>query len=508
MACILDVPSSSSSALSTRQRLGQSIGRKRLLKNADPKHVIHPSFDTQMAITSVNFLNETNILSADSQGQIAVHRLPVGSSDIHKVLELPPLQDHLALVNLCPLSDGTSFGVGLPNGDYRIYSVEEGRWSSSGTALTHSSPSPSYRGYQMYGARRRYHRDFQNSMWSCLVDGSSHCYTSPSSHWSEISDWENKRCMTRPNSYQWLENIDSLPGRYPSTQDGWAFRETASTLHSAFVDPERDCFSVMDHRVPGPVLCYSNKSRPCQEDITACCFISDNALATSHVWRATSDKHPSNSIRIWDLRKMNEKPAVQHVLPSFPYDSIRNVERATEWFVSGDEQNTLVGPSSQTNASSNHQYITKLSPSRDLNNTLVITLQLADRRTELVIYDYIHNKVTFQQTCDEDSPVVAAVTPNHDFVATSSILAGAKTKISFFDPHHKTTTTTTTKSRKRPATTTVPRPAAALVGCFSPELEDRLGIRTRLTSLSWNATGTSLVGGSLDGDLFVWEGDE
>jgi hypothetical protein len=31
---------------------------------------------------------------------------------------------------------------------------------------------------------------------------------------------------------------------------------------------------------------------------------------------------------------------------------------------------------------------------------------------------------------------------------------------------------------------------------------------TELGSLAWNATGTALVGGAVNGDLFVWDPDD
>ena len=46
-----------------------------------------------------------------------------------------------------------------------------------------------------------------------------------------------------------------------------------------------------------------------------------------------------------------------------------------------------------------------------------------------------------------------------------------------------------------------------LVGTpFAPVIEDEIGIRARLSCLAFNKTGTSLVGGTDAGDLFLWRG--
>ena len=44
------------------------------------------------------------------------------------------------------------------------------------------------------------------------------------------------------------------------------------------------------------------------------------------------------------------------------------------------------------------------------------------------------------------------------------------------------------------------------MGDISPNVFDRDGIPSRITALAFNDTSTSLVGGTLDGDIFVWRG--
>jgi hypothetical protein len=41
---------------------------------------------------------------------------------------------------------------------------------------------------------------------------------------------------------------------------------------------------------------------------------------------------------------------------------------------------------------------------------------------------------------------------------------------------------------------------------MDPCLVDRYGVETELACVAMNANGTSILGGSVDGDLFVWRG--
>lgn len=150
----------------------------------------------------------------------------------------------------------------------------------------------------------------------------------------------------------------------------------------------------------------------------------------------------------------------------------------------------------------------------------MISLQSTDPyksgATNLILYDYIRDSVIVQQTLPHDS--VVAATPTLDHVVVAHTEAGARTKISILDTTLRSPQPC--PSRKRSAGMDVPRSrttttssnagasscAMVVVGHMSPCLEDNLGLRTRLTSLSWNAEGTSFAGGSVDGDLFVWGG--
>jgi hypothetical protein len=186
------------------------------------------------------------------------------------------------------------------------------------------------------------------------------------------------------------------------------------------------------------------------------------------------------------------------------------MESTLQWCVSEreNEKQICVGPSERPSSSNRHTCINKLVASCD-NTTIMISLQSVNQSADLVFYDYIRDSVTSQFAVPQYS--VVAATPSLDHVAIAHTEVGVRTKISLLDPRQSRRR----PSRKRPAGTDVPlcstagsigTVCGAVVGHMSPVLEDSVGIRTRLESLSWNADGTSVEGGSLDGDLFVWDG--
>jgi hypothetical protein len=571
---------------SVRRRLGQSIARKRLLVKGDgnPNVTIHPDESSLVGLgevpptVSVDFLDgHQTLISADACGKICIHRLPVGSAvgqqhstegqKLSKILELPPVQgQQMSVVKLFPLSDGESFCVGLPSGDYHVYSRNHERWTRTGrgTALppiSKNNPS-NYCGYQVRGAQRRYHRDFltDKTLWNQLSDEqqSSNCYYLVHTSLSEISDWDFRQpagcIMTRPMSYHWMEQSDYLPGRHMSMQNDdarWAFFETSSTILSAFVDPERDCFTVMDHRHGRPVVhCTAPSSSSSkvggQEDISAVCFLSDQTLVTAHASRGGAMRNGThsglyNAIKLWDIRYMSENVDVDVTSSSFPFDTMHKGKPTAEWVVIAedgtDDGNTTIRivpiNSSETSKSTSstsadpHQHITRLTPCG--GTKIMITLQQScdksGRCNKLVLYDLLRNKICSEHTCPESTatktlPVVAIPPRNSSddslLMATCETIARAATQISVFDlsatkdKSSREDKTASRKARKRPWNEDSGEPKSAIptnyLGSIRPtEIEDRFGIRTRITSLAWNASGTALVGGSLDGDVFVWD---
>jgi len=387
-----------------KKKFVEKLACKNILNSREPSAVMHPEVSNFMAstaaITHVSFLDDKNtILSGDSSGKISIHRLQSNKGDTIKLLELPALTT--ASIRLSPLrqqgsgdtsaSLSQSFCVGLPNGDYFVYSTDEQRWSGncSSQINPHDGRSCSFHGFRYGGSRRRYHRNPRRHLWDA---------NSLSHKPSEIADWDTKPWMVRPNDHEGNFTLDPYS---PGIESLWDFREVGSLLMAAHVDNERDCFTIMDHRTSRRPVVYCNycpNSYNSREDITALCFASDNCVATSHRWEATSGTmNNKNAIKLWDIR-MISKEMIKHPLPSFPLDTFCNNEPDSQWYISGREQMKTVSRSalSEENASSN---ITQLTPTRE-NNHIMITMQSnSERRSkQTLLFDPVREKILYQHT--------------------------------------------------------------------------------------------------------------
>ena len=174
---------------SSRRKFGQGIARKRLLHQKSHSFELRSGTNTLLfdepSIIHTAFLDQEAILSLDTDGRVSLHR-PATSHTMKRVLDLsllaPSRKSH-------PLSDGESFCVGLPNGDFRVYSTRAERWSS--VVTTHARPldHSRYSEYSFVGSTRRYHRNTERSLWSYANYGGSSSYQH---ELSEILDWETK----------------------------------------------------------------------------------------------------------------------------------------------------------------------------------------------------------------------------------------------------------------------------------------------------------------------------
>jgi hypothetical protein len=467
-----------------RRMHGERVWSEHMREKEDPKFSLHPS-NSQASVSTIQYLNHSTILSVDSSAQIFAHRLSLESSEsqVLKLLSHPILETQCKL-QLFPLSNGTTFLVGLPNGDYQIYSGERCQWSKTMTGKRVDvplSPRSSFANCKSYkGARRRFYRDWNSSPWN-----------SNSSNLIEISDWE--KTIRRPTNYE----SKALLETYKKNSDPiWAFREIGSSVYIAAVDPDLDCFSIRDHRVNDrPVICYSNENSQNVESIFACCFVSDHALATScQTWRRTEP--PQNSIRIWDLRKISRTPASIHCMESFPNDHVAVIEPVREWFTSADANTTKVVTNQHySKALGSFQAITDLIPSQDSSTMLVDVNGFNNRFRRLILFDYIRGNIVYEQSVNCGAIIAASKSLNRIIIG-EKCKVGVKTQLSFYE---------TLQNRACHKQSEISNSLIHTALTY-PNLRDYVGIRTRLSCLCWNNSGTGFAGGSCDGDLFVWDG--
>ncbi len=125
----------------------------------------------------------------------------------------------------------------------------------------------------------------------------------------------------------------------------------------------------------------------------------------------------------------------------------------------------------------------------------MITLENPSGGIELIRYDYSRDTITFQQSWSKST--VVAIAPNNDYVCTilERHQAHLDNQLSLWDPLQPRSDSSTHRTYSKPAK------HVANIDCVLPFRNGR----SSLVSLAWNANGTSLVGGTYDGKICIWD---
>ena len=541
------------------QRLcAQRIARHRILNQSPKTAEVISRCETNGLLglngyTSVIFMNQHDIvLGVDQAGRIDIVRLPrYGSEGSTEVLgiklaskvELQPRCENLTFSKLKSIQSGEAFAVGLPSGEFRVFATERAaswRAQNHTTQQIHLQQNMTQHrihldAWRFIGPKRRYHRDHVDRSYSLLymldnLRGNPVLY-----NMMQVMDWSVNNSLTRMNG-QSSENLnDWLPsGRYRSCDDDarWDFRDTQSGLQAAFVDQENDCFylRVLDDRTkqsssqPKLVIDADSKddASSCREDITSICFVSEHYLATSHVWKNDEDRNPTNVLKLWDIRMMSSrKSVVKNLLPSFPLDSIYRATANTMWLtkVDSNEFEDCQLSSLPYEIASDWScpfYVSRLSSSTEGVGTIMVTLQGSSgpKQVEHLIFNPCTGTIVHRhRTSTAPYHAEFAISPTHDLFASYQCGNHSSTKICFYDflsrkKDEKNQSTKLCRKRFKDNLGCVSKveDGKGYLGGISSNLCDRDDIPSRLTTLAFNDTGTSLVGGTLDGDMFVWRG--
>jgi hypothetical protein len=424
-----------------------------------------------------------------------------------------------------------------------------------------SSDQSSYiqHAWTLQGPRRRYHRNRQTARLSlthmmknahqtmktasagasALVDVEGH-------ELAEIDEWGTERAGPRRAL---LQRVRFVPSMRPPNSSQWDFYETPSTLLAAKVDAEHDSFwlHVLDNRLPhtshrdksSSVVCvdttsHDDRGSSCEEHVTSCTFASEYCLATAHVWcykgygwasasdafdnRPLDTAETKSCIKLWDIRMVaNRQPLHEVVLPSFPNDSTIGLE-PTETLNTGVDLNDTYSGLSIGESTSSPLVITGLASSVKSKGTLLVTAQSRTqcRETEHYLLDLGRQKFTRQikQTMPNAglAPVFGSAA-SHNYMACVGGEAN-KPSIKVYNLHEEplrtTTSTTTARSKKRTLDGFSGQGGGeqddSWHSKFDPVLKDRHGLQTQLSCMAMNDSGIAILGGSNDGDLFVWRG--
>lgn len=325
-----------------------------------------------------------------------------------------------------------------------------------------------------------------------------------------------------------LRDIYNYPGKpanvfaNPRYEYMWDFRETPSTIMASFLVREKNSFSIsildarMSHKVNESVSYIRpdsegvpQKFNPNVGHVTSTCFVSDHCLATLHMWQQPSREYSSTVVKLWDIRNTSRNkstPVVESVLSPTLYDVSGNVE--TNVTMNLNNQVRWENSSSQA----------RLVSSIDDNGLIMANIVTNNDVGESYVLDASRGTVVKQYRTRSAVQSTNAVAPTLDCLACYDSSSLSLYDFSKHDRQKKCEISMTGnrnsrgKKRSQDEVSSLSTSSEALddedclIGTVAPTIEDEEGIRARLSCLAFNKTGTSLVGGTDAGDLFLWRG--
>ena len=510
-------PSSCIQQRRRRRQIGQKLARKRAFSN--PGEVVYrrpEDWTEQQSYSDCIFLDEHDTcLASDHRGHVDILRLPrYGSSleEPHILASKVPIgcgyescQVNSNHIKFKSVQGGKAFAVGLPSGNYHVVATERAsdmdinNYSSKSCSIHEVSRSSYIKAMINFeGPRRRFIRNLNSSSLtlSQMIDKAVGTLNLDLNGLEEANSWNT-------NAWQNIRNfsIDHfLPNQCVSNSALWDFRDTASTVLAAHIDSELDCFwlRLMDDRIQQTTMCVDTTSRDkligFEEHIVACSFASEYSLATSHISTCQNSTKSGNCIlKFWDIRMVHrrkESTLSEIILPSFPNDFAVPL-KPTALLSSSDQMGEAM--------------ITKLSSPAGTPGIMIATSQSSSSYTIHYVIDLGRLSCT-KTICHENQGrfPIHGIASSHEFMAC---LGGEKTdSIYVYDLHQAHPTAGSRKRTVDGGMRDDLNDGKDKSWCymFTPELKDRHGLQTQLSCLAMNDSGTSILGGSNDGDIFVW----
>lgn len=459
-----------------RSRLGLSIAHKHLTNGNNNKCLYRKREDWSgpQNYTAVEFLaNDTRAMGIDVAGKLDVIDIETNKPLITDW----EIQSSTASSSMKFKSLGSRAVVGMPSGNYKVLDLER---QSSIEQYSISST-------MVNGPRRRYHRDFKNPRLRLQSMLTTAYYYEEPHEFREMYGWNTFGCSA-PTAISFYANGSK------QTQTQWGFCGQGTNTLAAHVDGEHDCFCLLPSSSGStPTIIIDTSSQDngptTLEHISSVDFCGDQCLATSHVtWNGGMSNgvlepsaEISNTIKLWDLRFLKDRQPLSaiSVVPSFPNDScvgkqptlvksiltnIKNSDRAAITNIHGTSRTLLVTTKSSNSTQNHFLDLGSLAVTKTISCSNQAVFGVADSQNAMVGWDP-----------NDDSLEI------YNLQASQTIkpLSGSKRSLTEDDD----------PSRTRIA---------------SLSLEDRHGCETKLTCLTMNESGTCILGGSVDGDLFAW----
>lgn len=505
-SCTLDL-NSPSSRRKAQSDVARRVAQKRMFHTnshdvaADGTNVVHRSGQADYSYefqdyTQVEFLNQHEVvLAGDRKGSIDVIRLPrycppdddndeqhrpLGTMVAGKV-EMNDTATDVASrsYRLKSLNEGHAFVAGYSWGAFALYATE------------HSSSS----------IRQGATRDVvqQTGLDSLALRGNT--FGSPNTGRNYDYYLQSLRrmfqtCGVSQSDHLIFEHIASVfPRKVVSC---WDFRETPSGLLAVFADFTTNSFTLFDERMSQgcshrSVILVDRDSKNDPGHIVSTCFISDHCLATLHLWMRPCETKSTTAVRIWDIRMTNKStPVVETALPphllngghTVTADATMDLDNQVSW--------------------GNIPAQARLTPSE--NGYIMATVVSQKSVVESYLLDPTRASIVKHYCTPSSVNAIHAVAPTLGCLACYDMPSLSLYDLSMKEDADKCHRDRGLKRSRDSETNNGEMNRKHLIGTMTPTIQDVEGIRSRLKCLAFNETGTSLVGGTDDGDLFLWRG--
>ena len=498
-SCSLDL-NSPSSRRKAQSDVARRVAQKRMFHAnshdlaADGTKVVHRSGQTDYSYecqdyTQIEFLNQHEVvLAGDSKGSIDIIRLPrYCPPDDDNDEQHRPLGTMVA--GKVEMNDTAMDGA---SGSYRLKSLNEGRafvagYSSGTFALYATEHSSSL-------IRLSATRDVvqQTGLGSLALRGNTFASPNTGRNWDYYLQSIRRMFQTCDVS-QWERS--AFPRKVNSS---WDFHETPSGLLAAFVDFKTNSLTLFDERMSQgyshrSVVLLDRESKNDPGHIVSPCFVSDHCLATLHLWIRPCETKSTTAVKIWDIRMTKKStPVVESPLPTLlcngehtmTADSTMELDNQVSW--------------------SNIPAQVHLTPSN--NGYIMATVVSQKTGAESYLLDPTRASIVKHFCTPSSVNAILAVAPTLGCLACYDMPS-----LSLYDLPMKEDTDECHRNRglkrsRDSETSNREMNRKNLIGTMTPTIQDVEGIRSRLQCLTFNETGTSLVGGTNDGDLFLWRG--
>jgi hypothetical protein len=508
------------------KQVAQRIAQRRMLEQhelaQDGSSAVHrtgidehgdyySSADMIVSYTQVEFLNQNDVVLAGCQdGCIDIVKLPrFQAPNDERTTRIRPMGTLLAKKVTAPntsarpvqciksIHGGKSFVVGHA-GEFVVYDTERSDASNSPVLQQRLQDSS-----QM---------DLRCQTFSCT--GGTRSGDDYFRYITSIESMLKSFGLTRDGALD-FNDIYHFPGKpcsafsNPRFETLWDFRETSGALMACFLEREQNSYStsVVDGRVSkstSPTVRHFGKGASNQYDenaghVASLCFVSDYSLATLHMWHKPSRDKSSTVVKLWDIRSSTARPVTETCVSPTLYDTNGNVIDN----VTVDLDNHVTWESSPAQA--------RLISSVEDNGLIMASIVTNNDVAESYLLDTSRARVVNKYRTRSAVQSTNAITPTLDGLAcydSSSLSLYDFSKPTFHSSAKRQSLQGKKRTQDKLSTNTNDElNEECLVGNpFAPVIEDEIGIRARLSCLTFNKTGTSLVGGTDSGDLFLWRG--